>query len=463
MKSLVLCLLFAVSAAGQPLPPVAELREDARILREALETIHPGLYRYNTRAELAKHFAAFETEFTTAPDLAHAYIALARFLSVIQCGHTFPNAANQSKAVTEALIANRPRAPFFFRWIDRRMMITEAKDFPPGTEILAINGVKALAILAKLLPLSRTDGANEAKRIANLELIPENRWQAFDVLYPLVFSSAKEWTFDVREPGRRRRTVRLAAIREEPKKVERDPSIPPWQFRIDGTVATLTMKTWATYNDKWDWEGFLQRAFDEMETRKARTLIIDLRGNEGGTGVGNVILAHLVTRELPFDLFQRFTRYRTVSPELRPYLDTWDRSFDDWGDAATPSTVRPGFYALASKKEVIQPLAPHFDGRVFVLVGPANSSATFQFAHEIRKHRLGTLVGQPTGGNRRGINGGAFYFLRLPHSKLEADLPLIGYFPDGDEPNEGLVPDVVVRPSAVGDAEMERVMALIRR
>jgi hypothetical protein len=462
MKSLVLCLLLATSAAGQALPSKADLREDARILREALETIHPGLYRYNTPAELAKHFAAFETEFTTAPDLPRAYVALARLLSVIQCGHTFPNAANQSKAVTAALIANRPRAPFFFRWIDRRMMVTESKELPAGTEILAVNGVKASAILTKLLPLSRTDGANEAKRIVNLELQPEKRWQAFDVLYPLVFSNAKEWTFDVREPGKRRRTVRLAATRDEPKKVERDPSIPPWQFRIDGTVATLTMKTWATYNDKWDWEGFLQRAFDEMETRNVRDLIVDIRGNEGGTGVGNVILGHLVTRELPLDLFHRFTRYRTISPALRPYLDTWDRSFDDWGAAATPSTTRPGFYALAGKSEVIQPRTPHFGGRVFVLVGPANSSATFQFANEIRKHRLGTLVGQPTGGNRRGINGGAFYFLRLPHTKLEADLPLIGYFAEGDEPNEGLVPDVVVRPSVVGDVEMARVMALIR-
>lgn len=333
-------------AGAQPLPPAVELLSDARILRESLEHIHPGLYRYNTPEQFATHYAAFEKEFTTASDLSHAYVALARFLSVIQCGHTFPNAANQSKAVTEALMANRPRAPFFFRWIDRKMMVTRAKDFPAGTEILAINGVKAPAILAKLMPLSRTDGANETKRIANLDLLPDKRWQAFDVLYPLVFSSAKEWTFDVREPGRRRRTVRLAATREDVKRGD-------WQFAIDGDVATLTMQSWVTYNDKWDWEGFLQRSFDEMKARNVRNLIVDIRGNEGGTSVGNVILAHLVTRDLPLDLFHRFTRYRTVSPALRPYLDTWDRSFDDWGDAAKPSATRPGFYELSRKEQVI--------------------------------------------------------------------------------------------------------------
>ena len=39
------------------------------------------------------------------------------------------------------------------------------------------------------------------------------------------------------------------------------------------------------------------------------------------------------------------------------------------------------------------------------------------------------MVGQVTGGNLRGINGGAFFFLNLPNSRLEIDLPLIGQFP----------------------------------
>lgn len=457
MKSLLLSLLLATSAAAQTLPPPEQLREDARILRSAFESIHPGLYRYNTRAELDRHFAAFEKEFVNAPDLAHAYLALARFTSVVRCGHTHANPANQGKMVTAALIDNRPRVPFFFRWIDGKMLVTQSNDFMRGTEIVAINGVKVSTILDELMPLSRTDGANDAKRIANLDVLPGERWQAFDVLYPLMFSSAPEWTFEVREPGKAKRSVKLKATREEPKKEERDPSVPPWTFAINGTTATLTMKTWVTYNDKWDWQGYIQRAFEEMHTKKVSALVVDLRGNEGGTAVGDEILAHLITRDLPSENFQRLVRYRKVSEELRPYLDTWDRSFDDWGDAATPSASRPGFYALASKDSVIAPKAPHFGGRVFVLVAPANSSATFNFANAVRRNKLGTLVGQPTGGNRRGINGGAYYFLRLPHSKLEADLPLIGYYTDRDEPNEGLKPDVYVKPSVTRDAEMEAV------
>ena len=180
------------------------------------------------------------------------------------------------------------------------------------------------------------------------------------------------------------------------------------------------------------------------------TLVIDLRGNEGGTSVGDVILEHLVPRDVVLDQLRRFTRYQRIPPALRPYLDTWDRSFDDWGAAATPAPERPGFYRLVradddSAGSRVRPTAPRYTGRVFVLVGPDNSSATFEFALAMRELKLGTLVGAPTGGNQRGINGGAFYFLRLPHSKIEVDLPLIGFYPPRPRPDRGLAPDVVVR------------------
>ena len=87
----------------------------------------------------------------------------------------------------------------------------------------------------------------------------------------------------------------------------------------------------------------------------------------------------------------------------------------------------------------------------------SNSSATFQFAKVIKQNHLGTLVGQPTGGNQRGINGGAFFFVYLPNSKIETDLPLVGLYPEGIRPSlaspvkiplpdAGITPDLVIRP-----------------
>jgi len=57
-------------------------------------------------------------------------------------------------------------------------------------------------------------------------------------------------------------------------------------------------------------------------------------------------------------------------------------------------------------------------------------------------------VGRPTGGSRRGINGGGFFFLTLPNSRIEIDIPLIGQFPRTPQPDAGVVPDLLVTPSA---------------
>lgn len=54
------------------------------------------------------------------------------------------------------------------------------------------------------------------------------------------------------------------------------------------------------------------------------------------------------------------------------------------------------------------------------------------------------LFGQQTGGNLRGINGSGFFFVRLPETGLEFDLPIVGDFPRAPQPDRGLSPDVSI-------------------
>ncbi|HEU0077803.1 MAG TPA: S41 family peptidase [Longimicrobiaceae bacterium] len=126
--------------------------------------------------------------------------------------------------------------------------------------------------------------------------------------------------------------------------------------------------------------------------------------------------------------------------------------------------TRPGDERGSS---VVRAAVRPFRGRTFVLVDASNSSATFEFALAARLSRLATPVGQPTGGNQRGINGGAFFFLRLPRSGIEVDVPLIGFFPDGERPDAGIVPNVLVEPGADDvargvDTELRAVLELLR-
>ena len=490
-------ILAASIAAASPLPaqqvalrrdtPIASaaLRADLATLRRAYETLHPGLYRYLTREEVAARFDAVDRYFGSDRTVAEAFLALTRLTAAIRCGHSYPNFFNQSKAIGQALFEGQDKLPVAFRWLDHRMVVTADyapdADLPRGTEIVTINGVPTRTILDSLLPLARADGGNDAKRVAYLEVQGQERYQPFDVLYPLVFPvQGPRFTLTIRRPGTTAtRRVTVAALTAVERRAQggavAEPAddAPLWHYEETGNIGVLTMPTWATFNSKWNGARWLDSVLDAATARALPDLVVDLRANEGGVDAGNQILARLIDAPLRLPTYLRHVRYRRVPEDLAPYLDTWDPSFRDWGAAAV-GPVDSLFYRLVrfddtkDGTDVITPATTRYRGRVWVLVGAVNSSATFQFALAAKQGRLATLVGQPTGGNRRGINGGAFFFLRLPKPGLEVDLPLIAGFPATSEPDAGVVPDILVTPTqrdvAAGvDAEMRAVRQAIAR
>lgn len=455
----VLLLLAAFAAPALALQP-SDLRADLALLRRATTALHPGLHRYTSPREIDSLFAALDSTWCRERTLAEAYRDLSLLLARVRCGHSYANFFNQPNAVADALFHGTNRLPFWFRWIDRRMIVT--RDFTPdgrlprGSEIVSIDGVPVGTILDRLVTVARSDGSNDAKRIAYLEVGGGTRYEAFDIYYPLFYPmAAADYRLAVRRPAAAVNEVRVAPLsfRERaaavlPGEITRGDSVPVFEFRfLEPAVGYLRMPTWALYNSRWDWPTWLDRVFLRLDTARATDLIVDLRGNEGGLDVGDALLAHRIDTDLRLAGYERRTRYRRVPEELVPHLKTWDRSFFDWGPDAIEAG--DGFYRLrddagSEAGRLIRAAAPRFRGRMWVLIDATNSSATFQFADAVRRHDLGTLVGEPTGGNQRGINGGAFFFLELPRTGIEVDIPLIGFFPTEPRPDAGLAPDIAV-------------------
>jgi hypothetical protein len=448
---------------------------DAALLRDALTTLHPGLHRYLSPPAFAAAFASFERAFGESGGLADRYLALSRLTGLIRCGHSHPNPFNQRRAVAETLFAPATRLPFRFRWIGSRMIVTDGQQsgLVRGAEILSIDGIPASRILADLLPLARADGGNDAKRRRLLSVEGEQRIETFDILHPLLHPPRGDHAeLLVRSPAGRRNVVRLGRIDLAARQAAmpagggRPQGNPGWTLRHEGRGAIMTMPDWALYNSDWDWRGWIAAAFDEMASRDSRLLILDLRANEGGLDCGDPILARSTDRPLARGGWRRRTRFRTAPERLLPYLDTWNRSFDRIGENGVDRG--DGFFELPDGDDrEIAPQGPRFMGRLAVLTGPQNSSATFNFANIVQANRLGVLIGEPTGGNRRGINGGAYYFLRLPESGLEVDIPLIGYFPPTPQPDAGLLPDSAAPATAASiaagrDPAMARALALLQ-
>lgn len=473
----------ALSGAALAAPAVLHAKRtdsgEIRLLGEILRTLHPGLHRYFSPYRFEAALDRLDSTWQGEASLETRFLALTRFLGQIRCGHTYPSFYNQRRAVADRLFTRQDRLPFAFRWIGDDMVVTryqgDGAELPPGSIVKAIDGVPVRQILEALLPLVRADGGNDGKRRALLSTTGTDAIETFDVLYGLIYGAPRSGRFVVRyrAPGAASDAlidlppIDLAHRKQFIRAVDPRSNEPLWQWTMDQAgIATLTMPGWAVYNSKWDWQAWLNDRLDSL--KGAKGLIVDLRENEGGNDCGDLILARLSECDIVRPRVERLVRYRQTPKALDPYLDTWDDSFRNWGDQAVPHSDR--FFRLIRQDDagVIAAKGPQLRVPMTVLTSAQNSSATFQFASLVRSTGLGTLVGGTTGGNRRGINGGAFFFVRLPDSGIEFDLPLIGYYPQGREPDAGLVPDMPVATSAADiaagrDPALDRARALLLR
>jgi hypothetical protein len=448
--------------------PSAGLRGDTDILRRAL-ALHPGLYRDNSPRTFDARLSRLEAEFSHSRNLAERYLLLSAFLATIRCGHSQCNPYNQNPAVVRALYAGATRLPFRFVWLGGRMIVISdesGSELPRGAEILRINGVRTAALLDDLLLYARADGGNDGKRVAQMEMRGTETFETFDIFQGLLLppTGGEHWV-RVRTADGRVRDMALPALTLAERQARRrtketdGAADPLWTREIRGDVAVLGMPTWVMYNSKWDWESWLDARLRSLAG--ARGLVIDLRDNEGGNDCGDMILARLAQRDLPLAGYERRVRFRTTPADLDPYVDTWDDRFRSIGKDA--SDIGNGFFRLSSEAEeaidIITAATPRITVPVAALVGPTCSSATFSFARRARQSGLVRLFGETTGGNLKGINGDAFFFVRLPASGLEFDVPLVGYFPARPQADTGVVPHVMVRPT-LGDIAHHRDPAM---
>lgn len=226
LVALLLALLLATPGlcASRPPPHAARLDgallvQDGDVLEKAYERLHPGLYRYASPAQVKSRFAHLRQELAGGATLAQAYAAFSRFAATVRCGHTYANFYNQPAGIRSALFeSGNARVPFYFRWIDGRMVIVRAapsvRGLLPGTEVLSLDGVDTGKVLAALMPYARADGANDAKRVAQLQVLGDDKYESFDVFLPLAFPGIGG-TFDltVRRPGEHlARHVRVAGL-----------------------------------------------------------------------------------------------------------------------------------------------------------------------------------------------------------------------------------------------------------
>jgi hypothetical protein len=461
----------------------AQLREEFDLIKNAYSTIHPGLFRYNSETAMALHFKTLEDFLQQDRTLPELYLAYSRFLAKIKCGHTYCNFYNQPDEVKFPLFQQADRVPFTFKLPERRMIVmhdlSENRRLK-GTEILSINDIPVPAILDSLILFVKADGGNDAKRLYDLQVTGLGNYEWFDVYFPLVFNIKPNALLQIQARDLKTGAIfntsvsatttlgRKAMLKERYPETQ---ETAPWQFfLVDEQTASLKLTTFTTWDFTMDWKQFLENAARELKEKQIKNLIIDIRGNEGGADDALSYLAKLfVSAKIVEKGAHRWLRYEKISDTLRPYLSTWDDSFFNLENKVVP-TAR-GYFRLKSDRPedaVLSSGKNGFPGQIYLVTDAGNSSLTFLMAQLLKDNDAAILVGQNTGGNRKGINGGMIFFLNLPHSRIEMDIPVFATFPLTDQPDEGITPHILVKSSEADivqgkDTELEAIKKLIKQ
>jgi hypothetical protein len=460
---------LAPAAADTPPPAPAagaltaeQANLDVRVLKRVLLALHPGLTKYQTEAEWQDNLARFEVRGNAARTATEMFLAASELVASIRCGHTWTNIRNQSGAARAAIYDTPNKLPLHVTWVEGRWLVlaSATAEVQRGDEITHVNGIAASDMVTLVWPYLRADGSSDTKRFRQLGHDRVDMSQ-LDITWPLLSPPQNGiYTLRGKRHGKayeaRVAAMKLGARDAALKGLGVKPIDESWSlvFQRDAngraTHAVMRLPSFAFWNSKFDWQAFLAKSFAQLNTERVPQLIIDIRDNEGGDGaIGAKIVSYLLKAPFRYQSDQSITVYERVPYVLVRYLDTWDYSFFDRTGKVRPVTSGPQAGKLevierAAGTRVVEPMAQPYQGKVVLLVGGENSSATFQFAWLAQQAKVATLVGQATGGNLRGLSGGELTWVRLPNSGVAVDVPLLATRFASDTPDRSVIPEVLV-------------------
>lgn len=339
--------------------------------------------------------------------------------------------------LTPSATANCRQLPLSLTWSDQGLLVRSGTDIPAGSRVLAIGKYS----LDELDSLAAASVPHENRYWAHSEfarlLVRIDTLRSLGLLNG---DDSVDITYQPRSGSASSTRLRLAATA---------PASRPWiGYRIQPQFSTALL--WIDRCDVNDeLHATLARFVSEVRQLKIRKVAIDLRDNSGGdSGVALAILRAF--GQTPPSAFSVDVR---VSHELSTAQPAFDPKnmfplLEKAGVSNLPANARsyrlPGPIVLSMLAQRLPPpaLEPAPPVDLYLLVGGGTFSSASLFAILVRDHKLGMLIGEPTG-NPPSFNASELplEIAHLPYYLIVSTARLVR--PDvGAGPAESILPDI---------------------
>lgn len=442
-------LMVQAPATATTLTPTAA-QADFDLMRKALEEAHTGLYRYTTKADMDRVFAVQRAKLNRPLAMMEFLSVVSETVAHVRCGHT--GIAPDSE--TQKAVANARMLPLRLLIEGQRLRVL-FNDTPadqiirPGMEVSEINGHKAGDILKRIWPMLSADGDIETGKRFGVQ-------RNFARYYWLAIEQASEFTVKAKDATGKTVTAKLSGVIAADRAKNQNPvnattraafSKLDWstenlglRFLSDPDIAQIRIRGFGGG----DYPQWIEKTFQTLREKGTKTLILDLRGNGGGSDMYGAMLVSYLT-DKPFRYFDHIN-VKSISPSFKEHTD-WrveregqlrrEMIVNPAGGYLVPPSLHPG---VAEQPPGKYP----FLGKVFVLIDGGTFSTAADFCAVTHHLKRATFIGEETGGGYYGNNSGMQTIVTLPNSKAQLRLPMYEYWnavPGYDAKRRGTLPD----------------------
>lgn len=409
------------------------------ILYNLLNIVHPGQYIHCEKSTFDSCYDSLSKSIQTDLSAQEYYCKTSFLISKIKDGHTWVD-----NSIIKSQLQNKLVFPFSIYKISDKFTVNKSgtNEYNPciGNTILKINDKSIQEIVSKIKPYLSLEGENETGMNYTFNLFP---------FYYFLIDTSNTFKIDYLDSIGSTKSVVFKGIEYKDYVKNTRKLVKPIQQEFkENKLAVLIVNTF--YIDdfeyyKIDYKKYLDNFFKKVDKLEINNLIIDVRGNSGGSAeVSNYLFSYLTNK--PYYYFEYVGKKYKNAAEWKHYCTT-PQYINDVDTIATKYHNNLYCEVETNKKdywwfEKQKGKRKYYKGNLVTLIDGGCFSTTGHFVALLKDNQIGKLFGEYTQGSYYSNDGGLMFqlpysksLIRIPTAQFKMRMPSFVYNPKGISPD----------------------------